>query len=158
MENVFLDTNDHKAFLWESMGDIGYGRGGLGEEMPVLVYRLMQYTLMDVLCDEFGMEKANACFKRAGFLAGMAFVKNMLDLSLPFNEFIGQLQCKFKELKIGILRMEAFDEVTGEITLTVNEDLDCSGLPVNGEFVCVYDEGLIAAVLQSYTGREYNVS
>jgi len=40
-------------------------------------------------------------------------------------------------------------------TLTVAEDLDCSGLPVIGHAVCEYDEGFIAGILGCYTGRPF---
>jgi predicted hydrocarbon binding protein len=53
--------------------------------------------------------------------------------------------------------MEKLDNETGEIVLTVGEDLDCSGLPVTGETVCSYDEGFLAGVLEAYTGTAYNV-
>ena len=131
--------------------------GDLGEEMPVIVYRLMQYTLLDVLSNEYGLEKANQFFQDAGYLAGTEFAKNVLDISLAFDAFIAHLQNVMKLLKIGILRMEFFDSETGEITLTVAEDLDCSGLPITNENVCVYDEGFISGILEVYTGKKYIV-
>lgn len=39
--------------------------------------------------------------------------------------------------------------------LTMDEDLDCSGLPTSGETVCEYDEGFLAGVLGEYTGRTF---
>jgi len=60
-------------------------------------------------------------------------------------------------MKIGILRMEAFDPDTGNIVLTVGQDLDCSGLPITNENVCIYDEGFIAGILEVYTGKKYDV-
>ena len=44
-----------------------------------------------------------------------------------------------------------------DFTLTVEEDLDCSGLPVSGETVCDYDEGFIAGVLEAYTKKAFHV-
>ena len=73
------------------------------------------------------------------------------DISLPLNAFIASLQSKMEEMKIGVLRIEKFDEETGRIMLTVSEDADCSGLPLLGETVCNYDEGFIAGILSSYT-------
>jgi len=67
MENIFLQTNTHDKFSWSTLGDIKDGRGDLGEEMPVLVYRLMQFTMLDILSKDFGLEKANEYFRRAGF-------------------------------------------------------------------------------------------
>ena len=156
MENIFA-TNDVKKFYWGNLGDVKTGRGDLGEEMPVVVYRLMQYTLLDVLSEEYGLEKANDYLRRAGFLAGTEFAGNMLNLDADFDEFVSHLQEMLKLLKIGILRMENFVPETGEIVLTVAEDLDCSGLPVTNENVCVYDEGFIAGILESYTGKKYDV-
>ena len=156
--NKLKPDKKHNTFTWESLGDIKKGRGELGEEMPVLVYRLMQYTMLDVLSRAHGEEKADDYFRQAGYLAGTEFAKNVLDLKVEFGTFAASLQHKLKELKIGILRMEGFNEETGEILLTVGEDLDCSGLPITGETVCYYDEGFIAGILEAYTGRRYRVS
>ena len=155
--NVFLKGKKREEFEWSNLGNIKEGRGDLGEEMPVVVYRLMQFTMLDVLSKDVGLEQANEYFRRAGFLAGFEFAKNVLDLKLNFDEFIASLQKSLQELKIGILRMEAFDTITGNITLTVAQDLDCSGLPITHENVCVYDEGFIAGILKAYTGTTYEV-
>jgi predicted hydrocarbon binding protein len=157
MENVFKKGTDHGTFSWESLGDIKEGRGNLGEEMPVLVYRLMQFTLLDVLTRDFGREKANSYLREAGRLAGVEFTNNVLDLKVDFDVFVANLQKVLEELKIGILRIETVDEKTGEIVLTVAEDLDCSGLPITDETVCDYDEGFISGILYVYTGKNYTV-
>jgi len=125
--------------------------------MPVLLYRMMQYTMLDVLTKAHGLEQANDYFRQAGFLAGSQFAKNVLDLKVDFNMFIANLQSSLQELKVGILRMENFDAETGEIVLTVGQDLDCSGLPITNENVCIYDEGFIAGILEEYTGKKYDV-
>lgn len=156
MGNVFQKNNNHDTFSWANLGDIKEGRGNLGEEMPVLVYRLMQFTLLDVLTRDMGREKANYYLREAGRLAGKEFARNALDLKTDLNAFIANLQNKLETLKIGILRIETVDEKTGEIVLTVAEDLDCSGLPITDETVCDYDEGFIAGVLNVYTGKPYN--
>ena len=149
--------NSHNTFTWESLGDIKKGRGVLGEEMPVLVYRLMQYTMLDILSKAHGNEAANDYFRQAGYLAGIEFAKHVLDLNVEISLFLANLQKTLKDLKIGILRMEFFDETTGEIVLTVSEDLDCSGVPIADEVVCNYDEGFIAGILEAYTGKKYKV-
>ena len=157
MNNIFLRSAKHNVFTWDSLGNIKEGRGDMGEDMPVLVYRLMQYTMLDVLTKEHGGDQANEYFRRAGFLAGMEFAKHTLDLKADFNAFLANLQNVLQTMKIGILRMEAFDSATGDIVLTVGQDLDCSGLPVTNENVCNYDEGFIAGILEAYTGKKYEV-
>ena len=159
MENVFnvFKDDSRKAFNWSSLGDIKHGRGDLGEEMPVIVYRLMQFTLLDALSSDLGLAKANDYFRDAGYLAGKEFANNVLNLDLDFDSFVSHLQESLKLLKIGILRMESFNPDNGTIVLTVAEDLDCSGLPITNENVCVYDEGFISGILEAYTGTKYNV-
>lgn len=157
MLHALRPEKNHHIFAWEDLGDIKSGRQELGEEMPVLIYRLMQYTMLDVLSKAYGDETANLHFREAGYLAGTAFATHALDIHTDLNTFLASLQSALKELKIGILRMENFDEVTGDIVLTVGEDLDCSGIPITDETVCYYDEGFIAGILEVYTGKKYHV-
>ena len=158
MDNVFFKRSDgHEVFSWGSLGDIKQGRGDLGEEMPVLVYRLMQFTMLDVLSKAHGLDQANQYFRDAGFLAGSEFAKNVLDLNCDFDSFVAGLQKALEELKVGILRIEEFESATGSMVLTVGQDLDCSGLPITNENVCIYDEGFIAGILNAYTGKMYDV-
>ena len=148
-----MDTGN--TFDCKRLGDVSVGRDNIGSEMPVSVYRLMQYTLMDELADRYGKEEAHEIFRGAGERAGRAFTENLLDTSLPFNGFIAQLQETLRSLKVGILRIEAANMETLEFSLCVEEDLDCSGLPVSGETVCWYDEGFIAGILQAYTKKDF---
>ena len=161
MGNIFQnssnETRKHSVFTWEGLGDIKEGRGNLGEDMPVIVYRLLEYTMLHTLAEEYGEERANELFQKAGFLAGEQLARNVLNLDVDFNGFVEQLQTTLRDLKICILRVESFDEDTGELILTAAEDLDCSGLPATGEMVCQYDEGFIAGLLFAYTGKKYDV-
>lgn len=157
MANPFMKQEQHHIFSWEKLGNIPEGRGDLGEEVPVLVYRLMEYCMNHVLAAEYGVEQANELFRKAGYLAGNEFAKNVLDLSLELNAFVAHLQQVLKDLKIGILRIEAIEDNADSIILTVAQDLDCSGLPPTGEVVCNYDEGFLSGVLEAYTNKPYQV-
>ena len=153
---MFNEERDFCRFSWEDLGDIELGRPNLGTMVPVLVYRLLQYTLRDVLISEFDVKTSNDIIFKAGKLAGEHFCRNMLNVELGLNEFVADLQKMLKELKIGILRVEEIDPESLEMTLTVAEDLDCSGLPLSEEVVCVYDEGFISGILKEYTGKEFH--
>jgi len=41
-------------------------------------------------------------------------------------------------------------------TLVVAEDLDCSGLPVSDETICICDEGFIRELFSEYTGKSFS--
>ncbi|MEA3546856.1 MAG: V4R domain-containing protein [Thermodesulfobacteriota bacterium] len=152
---MFQEDRNYNKFAWEDLGDIEQGRPNLGMSVPVLAYRLLQYTLRDVLITEFGVDKTNEVIIKAGRLAGFHFCENMLNKELDFNGFVAELQQTLKEQKIGILRVEKVNLERLEMTLTVAEDLDCSGLPFTDEMVCQYDEGFIAGILEAYTGKTF---
>ncbi|HEX9023589.1 MAG TPA: V4R domain-containing protein [Geobacteraceae bacterium] len=154
---MFGDERETYQFKWQDIGDIEKGRPNLGNTMNVAVYRLMQYTLRDVLIKMYSVEQANEALREAGNLAGREFCLNMLNRTLPFGEFVARLQEKLLELKIGILRIEKSDLERLEFILTMEEDLDCSGLPLMGETVCEYDEGFIAGILATYAGKSFDV-
>ncbi|MBF0242287.1 MAG: 4-vinyl reductase [Desulfamplus sp.] len=144
-------------FDWSMIGDVAEGRPNLGGTMDVAVYRLMQFTLRDVIIQEFDTEIAERLYYKAGELAGREFCKALLDKQSDFNSFVAQLQELLASLKIGILRIEKSDIEKLHLTMTVAEDLDCSGLPICNETVCTYDEGFIAGILEEYTNKPFNV-
>lgn len=149
--------NKSSKFTWNCLGDISIGRKNLGPDMPVIIYRLFQYTLKDILTREYDEETASSLYRSAGHLAGTELAKNLLDLSGDFDFFIANLTNKLKELKIGVLRIEKANLNSLSFTLTVSEDLDCSGLPVCNGTVCDYDEGFIAGILETYSGHPFIV-
>lgn len=133
------------------------GRSNMGEEVPVIVYRLMEYSLLQELREELGADEQARLFRRAGYRAGEYFVRHFLDASLPFGPFAAQLQRRMEEMKMGILRIESMDSSKGLLVLTVAEDADCSGLPILGENVCCFDEGFLTGVLSTYSGEKCTV-
>ncbi|MDR3152706.1 MAG: 4-vinyl reductase [Deltaproteobacteria bacterium] len=157
MENVFKPARRHADFSWASIGNVKEGRGDLGEDMPVSVYRLMQYTMLATLAKDMGEEKANWYFREAGKLAGREFALNLLKLDVPMNDFMAELQRLLKDFRICVFRLESLDPQTGEIIVTAAQDLDCSGIPVTNETVCCYDEGFFSGILGAYLKREYDI-
>lgn len=153
-ENVFL-ADSKPLTLMDYLKYDPTSRGNLGSELPVMVYRMLEFSLKDELIRRYGKEEQIDIFRHAGRAAGEYFAHNFLNLTQPLDKFAGELQNRLRELKIGVLRIEDIDESTGKIILTVSEDADCSGLPVLGETVCNYDEGFIAGILSVYSGKTY---
>lgn len=154
---MFKEERDESQFTWNMLGDIEAGRPNLGPTMHLAVYRLMQYTLRDVLIRDFGVETADRIFYEAGKKAGEEFCRNLLAGASDLNSFCGAVQQHMKELGIGIFRVESADYEKGSFVITVAEDLDCSGIPVCNEEICIYDEGFIAGLLLAYTGKDFRV-
>ncbi len=154
---MFTEERDAYNFQWSDIGDIKEGRPNLGNTTNLEVYRLLQFTLRDVLIKRYDVNTADDIYREAGQLAGTEFCKNVLNTAMEFNEFVADLQEKLKSLNIGVLRIEKADLENMHFVMTVAEDLDCSGLPESGEMVCDYDEGFIAGIFNTYTGKRFNV-
>jgi uncharacterized protein len=136
---------------------VGQGRPNLGSKTDVAVYRLMQFTLRNELIKEFGVAATDNVFYQAGKTAGAHFFEKLITRRGEFHEFIEDLQEILRTLGVGILRIEKADLENLAFTITVAEDLDCSGLPVCDEEICTYDEGFIAGLLSAYANREFTV-
>lgn len=145
------------VFSWALLGDIERGRPTLGPTTQLEIYRLMQFTIRDVLERSFGTEMTDEILYDAGKLAGIHFYENKFAKLDSFDDFIGHLQSRLQEYGVGILRVEEADLDRGYFVITVSEDLDCSGLPELDCEICAYDEGFIAGILERYTGNRYKV-
>ncbi len=139
------------------LGDIALGRGVLGVEMPVAVYRLFEFAIREALSERYGEGEMEETMRMAGKISGRVFASEILDLSLEFNDFIDQLTEKWREMKIGLLRLERLEAESGAAVITIRDDLDCSGTKDEGKVICNYDEGFIAGVLYEYTKKIYTV-
>lgn len=145
-------------FNWNVINtNMNVARPKLGEATTVEVYRLFQFALRDVLEEKFGTEEADTLFRTAGVLAGKEFYKKYFAEITDLGELARSIQEKFRELGIGIVRFEKTDTDNMRFELTVDEDLDCSGLPDTQDQICVYDEGFIKGILDSFTGKSFNV-
>ena len=109
------------------------------------------------MIQEFDPKTADRVFFKAGELAGREFFKNLITQKTDFSAFMTELQNLLAALKIGILRVEKSDFKKMEFTLTVAEDLDCSGLPVCDETICTYDEGFISGLFLEFSGKKFDV-
>lgn len=150
-------TDKKYEFSWALLGDLKEGRPNLGNTTRVEVYRLMQFTMRDVIEQRHGSEEADVIFYESGLKAGLAFYEEVIGKPENVKSFFLALQEALKSLGIGILRFEKTDLDAGEIILTVAEDLDCSGLPELHYEICTYDEGFIAGIFKSYFGEEFTV-
>jgi predicted hydrocarbon binding protein len=142
---------------WSGPGDLAVGRPNLGPDVPVILYRLLEFSLRNALTARYGAAEATAALRAGDHVAGERFCRNVLGCDLRLDEFVAQLQKALRELKIGVLRVERADPSTLEMVITIAEDLECSGLLVSGDTVCEYDEGFIASILADYSGREFEV-
>jgi predicted hydrocarbon binding protein len=146
-------------FDWDSTvgADMELARPKLGPNTRVEIYRLFQFTLRDVLEQNFGTEMADTLFRGAGLLAGKAFFEKFLNDAKDVSSLVTKIQESFRSLGIGIFRVENTATDNSHFVFTVEEDLDCSGLPDNSNFVCVYDEGFIQGLLESFSEKQFDV-
>jgi len=146
-------------FDWDSTvgADMKLARPSLGSGTRVEVYRLFQFTLRDILEQHYGTEIADNLFREAGVIAGKAFFEKFLSDAKDVSGLAAKIQNTFNSFGIGIFRVENAAEDNSHFILTVEEDLDCSGLPDTSDVVCVYDEGFIQGILESFSGKGFDV-
>src|SRR5512139_3998541 len=106
---MFKEERDQTQFEWSMLGDLKEGRPNLGPMTHVAVYRLMQFTLRDILIRDFGVEKADKAFFDAGKKAGQEYYKHILTKHGNLNDLFADIQRTMKELAIGIFRVESAD-------------------------------------------------
>lgn len=144
-------------FNWEGIKAIKDKRPNLGNSIDVSVYRLFEQSIRSSMVAKLGSEEADRIIYHAGEKAGQLFCINQLDTTLDFYPFIAQLQDQLRNLGIGILRVEESDINTLNMVITMEEDLDCFGLPDHGETICSYDEGFLSGIFSFYTHKAVKV-
>ena len=154
-----MDASERKyAFSWDLVGaDMQQARPSLGATLNIEMYRLLQFTMRDVLEQRFGTEVVDKLFFDAGVLAGKAFYDRFCSQAKDVKELVKTVEERFRELGVGIFRVEEAAAGGESFIFVVDEDLDCSGLPDSSDHICVYDEGFIKGILDSYTGGNYDV-
>lgn len=151
--------NDRRRHVlsWDLLGDLQQGRPNLGPHLRVEVYRLLQFSLRDVIERHYGTSTTDALFYEAGYQSGRHYYDHLIGPVSDFDEFIKRAGQSLRDLGIGILQVEEADPAGERFVITISEDLDCSGLPVQDDTICTYDEGFIAALLESFNNKSYVV-
>ena len=155
-----MENKRKYKFDWDNTvgADMKLARPSLGPSTRVEVYRLFQFTLRDVLEEKYGTEMADNLFREAGVMAGKAFYEKFLSDAKTTSDLSTKIQNSFNDFGIGIFRVEDAAKDNSHFIFTVEEDLDCSGLPDTSDVVCVYDEGFIQGVLESFSGKGFSVN
>lgn len=151
------DHSGRKVFSWDQLGDLELGRPTMGPRLRLEVYRLLQFTLRDVLERHYGESTVDALFYEAGYQSGRLYYDQLIGPVSDFQEFIKRAGQSLRDMGIAILAVEEADPGAGRFVVTMSEDADCSGLPALDDTICTYDEGFIAALLESFSGSSYVV-
>ena len=89
-DNIFM--KDRKELkLSDYMQAQENGRENLGAEIPVAVYRLLEYSIREELKEKFGKEEQIRIFRNAGYRAGVYFAEKHLNPTLELSEYTSQL-------------------------------------------------------------------
>ena len=142
------------TFFWDLLG-VEDGRPNLGTKIDLESYRLMIFSMRDVLEDKFGRAATDEVLFAAGKLAGAEFYTHYIAPVAGLDEFISKTQQVLKEKKIGILKIEEDLLEQGKVLLTVDEDVECSGMPETDYETCIYDEGFISALFEQFTRKKW---
>ncbi len=154
-EAAKLPKDEISVFSAEELGSLALGRGNLGEMMPVMVHRQLEFSIRLVLEQRFGERETVDILRKAGKISGDMFAEGYLDLTADFDQFVKGLKTNLHDQKIGDLAVESYDAETGNIVLTMMDDLTCSGVTDTRRTLCHYEEGFFAGVMQRYAKKPY---
>lgn len=160
MADKHPDDRRKYEFSWDNTigADMTIARPSLGPTTRIEVYRLFQFTLRDVLEQNYGTEQTDNLFRQAGVIAGKAFYDKFCSSATDLASLVRLVRESFNEYGIGIFRVEEANSSATGFTFTVDEDLDCSGMPDTSDVICVYDEGFIRGILEAFTGKPFDVA
>ena len=127
------------------------------ERYTAVDYHALRHTFMELLRKAYGLERTSEFFRQAGYLAGAEHAKYKLDLDVDFNTFIANLRETLDRLKIGDLRMEAYDPNTGSFEMIVRHEHGDGGMSSKYDKLNAYDEGLLCGIFDVYSGKKYDV-
>ncbi|MCI1930196.1 MAG: diguanylate cyclase [Clostridia bacterium] len=154
MSNILDDDKNTKISDYVT-ANIKDGEKYMEDNMPVVLYRLIQYSIKNTLNNECGNEKADELFRKAGYRAADFICENISDNLCDINNFFNEIQKKFEYFRIGIIKIESWSNE--KIVVTVSENQDYSDLPILDKTICVYEEGMVAGILENYTHKKYKV-
>jgi len=151
----------NKFNLFKSCDDFNIKHISEFEKSPritsVFVYQMLQFIKLDASSDLNEDELTNGFLPQAGFLAGIKYAKKILNMDVKFDDFVRNLQDELKAIKIAYLRIEAFDLVTGDLVITIRHEFESCEIPIKNNNVFIYDESFITGILETYTGKKYEV-
>ena len=100
-ENIFI--KEKKPISFEDYLEYDENsRGNLGGELPVIVYRLLEYSIKDELAVRYGREEQVEIFRNAGRKAGEFFARKMIltvseDADCSGLPVLGETVCNYDE-------------------------------------------------------------
>ena len=147
-------------FNWDIIGDLQEGRPNLGDQVNLLLYRLMQFTFHEVSAKKFGDMESDQLFREAGSIAGKFFFEHFLEdhKALPMDGFLEKFRSIIDEFGIRFLRIDSMDIDKGEFALSVATGIDGAGLELVKIDDYHYDAGFVEGVLFQYTGKNFTVA
>lgn len=141
------------TFEMKSVGDVAV-RKELGPTTSVEMFRIVRTCLVDTIGIFMGEEVGNDAIYGSGKVAGHEIYQNFLKDVKELNELVTKVTDLLKALKVGLLRVDKADVEKGELLITVDECASCAGVPDIGKPICHFEGGIIAGILEEFTGKE----
>jgi len=147
-------------FNWDVIGDLQEGRPNLGDQVNLLLYRLMQYTFRVVSVKKFGDTESDQLFREAGNVAGRFFYEHFLadHQALSMDDFLERFRSVIDEVGVRFLRVDSVDIDKNAFALSVATGIDGAGSELDRFNDYYYDVGFAEGVLFKYTGKSFTAT
>ena len=88
------------AFSWDVIGsDIEVARPSMGSQLSMEIYRLLQFTMRDVLEQRYGTKEVDTLFFEAGVLAVKAFYERYCSGADSLGELVKTVEARFRAMR-----------------------------------------------------------
>jgi len=152
------------TFTWDVVGGRDIAMPELGTKAATEAYRRLQFSLHDALGQRYGTEAADELFFEVGVFAGKSFFNRYCKKASDLHSLVKIVQEQLREL--GIVRFGVTDAAMAS-QISQDEGLDCSGPADTADHICsfvqgildicIYDEGFVKGILDSFMGRDFSV-
>lgn len=124
-------------------------RPKMGTDIPLLIFRAFRHFSSDYVEEVMG-RASTVVFQNGGRELGKEVGGSMIDKDL--NLYLKSVIKFVADNKIGILRPVLHDDE--KMVLALDECITCVGMPNIGKRICHFEVGLVAGVVEAFTGKK----
>jgi len=125
-------------------------RDKLGEEIPILIFRVLRHYTHEYAADLLGERASNILFINSGKALGLELGKMLYEEDI--NKYLQKVSQFIQEEKIGILNIvELSDE---KLVVQLDECITCAGMDNIGKRICFFEVGIVSGLVEGFLGKK----
>jgi len=125
-------------------------RDKLGEEIPILIFRVLRHYTHNYASDLLGERASNILFINSGKALGFELGKMLHEDDI--NSYLQNVAQFIQKEKIGILNLVELSD--DRLVVQLEECITCAGMDNIGKRICFFEVGIVAGLVESFLGKK----